>query len=403
MVMSLNSNDTGGMAGEYDASIPWANNYDKRATNTVALARSISGTIGYFAQLLKWGGYNHELANWTANVDPNKGPAPEAPPAPFLDHSDVARALPPAAHANGPGVVTTLVNLAAEIGVKVPDGDTDKLQHAADIWDKYVKDQRIDRAAARIGDIAAMFTDTSSPEIRDIEDHLAAIKGTLGSLTDGARQIAQDCKDHKDALDELRADIKKQMIQFGTLIIFTQVVSKALILFTAGGSEVGGDIATAAEVGAMGRAIRAVVDACKLVTRILPKGAQQVEDLTLAENELKGIQALSEEGLEGAEVAGSGWEKTSGLLRNAKAGKGNFGLGSGTRAESEQAGRAWVGEDAQLASDGKTLVSRDGLRQYRPPSYKPNLGRWQSNFEWRNGPSGQWQGNGHLNVTNGGS
>lgn len=63
------------------------------------------------------------------------------------------------------------------------------------------------------------------------------------------------------------------------------------------------------------------------------------------------------------------------------------------------AGEAWVGPNASLASDGKTLVSQDGLRQFRPPSYKPNLGQWQANFEWRGSPNGAWQGNGHLNIT----
>ena len=40
-----------------------------------------------------------------------------------------------------------------------------------------------------------------------------------------------------------------------------------------------------------------------------------------------------------------------------------------------------MGEGATVASDGKTLISADGLRQYRPPSFKPNLGKVQANFE----------------------
>jgi hypothetical protein len=55
-------------------------------------------------------------------------------------------------------------------------------------------------------------------------------------------------------------------------------------------------------------------------------------------------------------------------------------------------GKAWVGEDFRLASDGKTMISSDGLRQYRPPSFKPNLPAqyggpgYQANFEWRTIP-----------------
>lgn len=98
-----------------------------------------------------------------------------------------------------------------------------------------------------------------------------------------------------------------------------------------------------------------------------------------------------------AEGATTGDAVLSGILRDAAKGKGNFGLGSGTSAEAGAAGRAWVGDGYTVASDGKTLISSDGLRQFRPPSYKPNLDKWQANFEERFGP-GQWQSNGHLDI-----
>jgi type VII secretion system ESX-1 substrate len=110
------------------------------------------------------------------------------------------------------------------------------------------------------------------------------------------------------------------------------------------------------------------------------------------------------EALRGAEVvargaaAGMTDAEASGILRAAAAGKGNFGIGSATAAEAEELGRAWVGARYHLASDGKTLVSENRLRQYRPPSYKPKLGKAQSNFEQRWEPSTPWQSNGHLDI-----
>lgn len=79
-------------------------------------------------------------------------------------------------------------------------------------------------------------------------------------------------------------------------------------------------------------------------------------------------------------------------------GSGNFGLGSATASDAATLGRAFVGPNARLASDGLTLVSSDGLRQYRPPTFKPNLGIVQANFESRKGPNGPWLDNGHLDV-----
>lgn len=62
------------------------------------------------------------------------------------------------------------------------------------------------------------------------------------------------------------------------------------------------------------------------------------------------------------------------------------------------ADRSWVGDGFKIASDGKTMISADGLRQFRPPSFKSKLGKTKANFEWRNVNQGQWQGNGHLNI-----
>lgn len=64
-------------------------------------------------------------------------------------------------------------------------------------------------------------------------------------------------------------------------------------------------------------------------------------------------------------------------------------------------GKAWVGESYKVASDGKILISKDGLRQYRPPSTKNSpyaTTGTQANFESRSEPSGQWQSNAHLDI-----
>jgi hypothetical protein len=87
-----------------------------------------------------------------------------------------------------------------------------------------------------------------------------------------------------------------------------------------------------------------------------------------------------------------------GILRDARRGKGNFGLGTASRQQSDAAGLAWVGERHTVASDGTTLVSADGLRQYRPPTFKPRLDTWQANLEERLVPSGAWQSNGHIDI-----
>lgn len=99
-------------------------------------------------------------------------------------------------------------------------------------------------------------------------------------------------------------------------------------------------------------------------------------------------------------AAGDDWPILSGIVRDAGRGKGNFGLGEGTLSQANRAGESWVGDGYRVASDGKTLVSRDGLRTFRPPAWKPNLGKYQANFEyWLEERVGKPFGNGHLDIT----
>jgi RHS repeat-associated protein len=94
------------------------------------------------------------------------------------------------------------------------------------------------------------------------------------------------------------------------------------------------------------------------------------------------------------------WPIHSEIVRDATRGKGNYGLGSGTASQATRAGESWVGEGYRIASDGKTLVSRDGLRTFRPPTWKPNEGKYQANFEyWIGERVGKPFANGHLDIT----
>jgi hypothetical protein len=113
------------------------------------------------------------------------------------------------------------------------------------------------------------------------------------------------------------------------------------------------------------------------------------------------VTRLLNDAAETAAKTADDWPVISGILRDASKSKGNFGLGSGTASQAQAAGQSWVGDGYTIASDGRTLISRDGLRAFRPPSFKPRLGRYQANFEsWVNGQvTRKPVGNGHLDIT----
>lgn len=112
-----------------------------------------------------------------------------------------------------------------------------------------------------------------------------------------------------------------------------------------------------------------------------------------------------ESGVARAATSGSGLTvgEQIGILRSAATGKGNVALGEATAAESNALGLDWVWSGYRVSqTDGTTLISADGLRQYRPPASKSSSYATtgvQANFQSRSVPSGAWQDNGHLNIT----
>jgi hypothetical protein len=100
----------------------------------------------------------------------------------------------------------------------------------------------------------------------------------------------------------------------------------------------------------------------------------------------------------GAAELGTAAGRSESLVNAAASGEGNFGMGLGTAEESDAAGKAFVGDGYTTSSDG-SLMSKDKLRQYRGPSFKPKLGKTQANFESRSKPSGKWTNDGHLDIT----
>ncbi len=77
--------------------------------------------------------------------------------------------------------------------------------------------------------------------------------------------------------------------------------------------------------------------------------------------------------------------------------RGNYGFGSvGDVQQANELGTLWTGPGARTMSDGKGLVSRDGSRTYRYPSFKKD-GSYQANFQ-RLDEDGKEVSNGHLNI-----
>jgi len=89
----------------------------------------------------------------------------------------------------------------------------------------------------------------------------------------------------------------------------------------------------------------------------------------------------------------------AGILREAFQRKGNFGVGSATRADADLLGRDFVGPGfTRSRSNPDILTSADGLRKYRPPSFKPSRGGYQANLERRFESGGRFNSNAHIDI-----
>ncbi len=90
------------------------------------------------------------------------------------------------------------------------------------------------------------------------------------------------------------------------------------------------------------------------------------------------------------------------IVASAANGRKNFSIpGFATSARSDEAGLLWTGLDVAPPAGTKYWVSADGQKRYRPPAYKPNESKTQSNFESLPpaNPRGFWKKNAHLDIT----
>lgn len=90
-----------------------------------------------------------------------------------------------------------------------------------------------------------------------------------------------------------------------------------------------------------------------------------------------------------------------GILRDARTGKGDFGLGTADAETSQRLAEAFLGPQVHRSTNGYVVVADDLLRQYRPPRTKYNpfsSTGVQANFESRWKPVDEWQSNGHLDI-----
>ncbi|GGL27941.1 hypothetical protein [Nocardia jinanensis] len=235
-------NGTGAMAGSAGPGKDWATSYDQQVRETNNLVTAMMLALDKYARVLNQAGYVYA----SSDHDPKSGtPAPQKPPDPPLAYASCA-IPPPSAGGPGSGLVDDGLELAKKIGIDlpVPDGDTDKLNTAATVWNSLAHAQGATNLPVELGRAAVMFQQVTAPEVASIDEDLRAIKTAAEDLLATFADLAAACAAQKTAHDNMKQRLHDLLAQFADelkkqiAITLALAVAASVVSFGIGGSAV---------------------------------------------------------------------------------------------------------------------------------------------------------------------
>ncbi|WP_285728240.1 polymorphic toxin type 15 domain-containing protein [Psychromicrobium xiongbiense] len=246
-----------GMAGNDDAGIKFAHDYDEAAQNLAGgITDAITGA-GALSRLLA------DTANVWADAEhyASGGVSPLGLAYSAADTSDLSgtcSAISPTAQGgNTNGVPQGWEWIQSVVGAVWPNGDTGKLRAAQKTWEHAGDDLRsaawkVDAAISSLGGLA-------TPEIDLVHTKLNQYRGYLNDLSTGAYQLGQACTGYADAVDEAHTAIIHELIELLAITVAIEAGSALLAVFTVGASEVVGNAALMARIGLTGTRVVAMI------------------------------------------------------------------------------------------------------------------------------------------------
>ncbi|WP_433659932.1 ADP-ribosyltransferase [Nocardia sp. CA-128927] len=273
------------MAGSYSDAIDWAKSYDARATEILKMVEKVATAAHAYAVVLNEMGYQRALGEHGATID--AGPAPVQPPAPM--YPVLACRVPlPSAGGPGQGLVDEGLGLVEKIGLTVPDGNATTISNAALTWDGARNSAGAAGFPAILEAGAAAFGDVIAPEAAFIDEDLRALKAAAESTLTAMGELAQSCRDHRIALDELRELLKQQLEMVRDALIqelaITAAISVASSFITFGAGAAIGLAGAAAICARYARPMRVIIETWR-TNRKISAGVRFDQDLARAKRE----------------------------------------------------------------------------------------------------------------------
>ncbi|MEV0706335.1 hypothetical protein [Nocardia aurea] len=117
--------------------------------------------------------------------------------------------IPPSAGGDGRGLVDDGLDLAAKAGIPIPDGDTATMSHAVEVWQTLSTHESVTGLTAELERAAVMFEQGTSPDANFIDEDPRELKTVASDLSGAYGELAQSCRDQKQAHDALRAELER--------------------------------------------------------------------------------------------------------------------------------------------------------------------------------------------------
>lgn len=266
--------ECGAMAGTDETGREWASAYDQNVSDLMFAMYDVVPALENYGSVLIQAGYNHALADHNATLG---GGSPPSAPTLLTSHAMCLSAAPSSAGGPGGGLVDDVLNLASEVGIPVPDGDTSKLERAGNTWNRLATGYTATIALPLKG-IAEDFEDISSPEVVYIVDDLYELQDSVEQILTTCADLARICRDYKQALDELRSQLRDILEDLATELAISAAIAIASAFVTFGAGAAAGVANAGRLVVKYGRIIRSLVDAWRIAKQI-GRGTKTTKDL----------------------------------------------------------------------------------------------------------------------------
>ncbi|MET7770010.1 polymorphic toxin type 24 domain-containing protein [Nocardia sp. NPDC005366] len=282
--------ETRGMAGTVGEGKIWAESYDQQANDLWKISLDLTMALDGYAQVLNQAGYNHALADYDASSGQPEPQMPTLKAAFGYSLLELISTLPTSAGGDGRGLVDDGLDLAAKVGIPIPDGDTVKMSRAADVWQALSTHASVTAVATELERAAVMFEQVTSPDANFIDEDLRELKTVATDMAGAYGEIAQACREQKQAHDALRAELERLLGDLAKEIAVEVAVSLALsVLASCVSFGVGGAAVAARTAAAVARIIDKFADLIKIAVRAAKlRTAVAVERITVKSKEIVG-------------------------------------------------------------------------------------------------------------------